>query len=79
MATNSCIDNEAGSGYLAQILTSNGYFSDFEFAKKSISAVGFVFLGGEEMKAAFEANIEFYADCGAEITAPADSVYYGIG
>ncbi len=78
MATNSCIDNEAGTGYMAQILTSNGYFSDFELAKKSVSAVDFVFLYGEEMKAAFEANIEFYADCGAEITAPADSVYYKI-
>ncbi len=78
MATNSCIDNEAGVGYLAQILTENGYFSDFELAKKSVAAVGFVYLDGEEMKAAFEANVGFYADCGAEITAPADTAYYGI-
>lgn len=78
MATNSCIDNEAGVGYLAQILTENGYFTDFELAKKSISAVDFVYLSGEEMKAAFEANVEFYAENGADVVAPEDSAYYGI-
>lgn len=77
MATNSCIDNEAGVGYLAQILTAGGYFTDFELAKKSISAVGFVYLSGENLKTAFEANVEFYADCGAQLTAPADTAYYG--
>lgn len=77
MATNSCIDNEAGVGYLAQILTANGYFTDFELAQKSISAVGFVYFSGEKLKTEFEANVDFYADCGAEITVPADSAYYG--
>lgn len=77
MATNSGIDNEAGTGYLAQILTQNGYFSDFELAKRAVSAVGFVYLDGEEMKAAIEANVEFYAACGAAIAAPADTAYYG--
>lgn len=78
MATNSCIDNEAGAGYLATILTENGYFSDYDLARRSISAVAFVYLDGEEMKAAIEANVEFYASCGAQITAPADTAYYGI-
>lgn len=78
MAANSCIDNEGGVGYMAQILTANGYFSDFELAKKSISAVGFVYLRGEEMKKTFEANIDFYADNGADVSVPAESVYYGL-
>ena len=62
----------------ARICKSRGLVPDFELAKKSISAVDFVYLSGEEMKAAFEANVEFYAENGADVVAPEDSAYYGI-
>lgn len=78
MATNSCIDNDAGVGYLAQILTGNGYFSDVELAQKAISAVGFVYLRGGEMKNAVQSNLEFYIRNGADIAVPADEAYYGV-